>query len=240
MRFLLSAALVLGAASSMSGSVIFLGPAEGGGAGLGNRLTVLTLQSPANTTLETGCVGLNESTTGCGFADSDVKTGAGQIGSYTLADPMLGLTSIADLRIMFNAAEPGNSNGVTLNALVLTLYNTVANTSASFELPSSVFLPDTFLGIGQEGYMFGLDGTQAGVAATFIGATNFSNIVVGLGASVGCTGSNCTGPAQGGPDTFSIAAAAGQEEPPEIPEPSTYLMLLSGAAMIVGGKKLRG
>ena len=219
-------------ASTTFASIVLVGPAPEGGAGLGNRQTVLTLQSPASSTIETGCVGPGETTTNCGFANSDVKTGAGQIGSFTIGD--LGLTSLADLRIVFNAAEPGNSTGITLGQLALTLYDTVGQSSATFTLASSVFLNATFLGVGQEGYLFRLDDQQAAQANGF--AAGNTNIVLGLGASVGCQGTDCIGAATGGLDTFSLANAG--TDGPVIPEPSTWTLLLSGAALC-GVKKFR-
>jgi hypothetical protein len=226
MKFLMTAALTIAAASSSFASIVNLGPAPEGGAGLGNRLTVLTLQSPANSVVETGCVGPNESTVGCGFPDSDVKTGAGQIGTYTIGD--LGLTSLSNLRIMFNAAQPGNAEDITLDALVLTLYNTSLNTSQSFNLAGPEVLLSTFLGIGNEGYMFGLDSEQAAQANTF--ANGNVNIVLGLGSSL-------TG-AIGGPDTFSFATVTPGGDNP-VPEPSTYMMLAGGMLALIGGKKFR-
>src|SRR5687768_14144870 len=110
MKLLTMTACALIAASSAFGSIVLVGPAPEGGAGLGNRNTVLTLQSPNNDTIETGCVGPGEVTTGCGFEDADVMTGAGQIGVFTLGE--LTLTDLADLRILFNAAQPGNSTGI--------------------------------------------------------------------------------------------------------------------------------
>jgi hypothetical protein len=227
MKFFMTAALTIAAASSCFASLVNLGPAVEGGAGLGNRITVLTLQSPANSEVETGCVGPNESTVGCGFPDSDVKTGAGQIGSYTIGD--LGLTSLSDLRIMFNAAQPGNAEDIMLDALVLTLYNTSLNTSQSFSLAGSEILQSTFLGIGNEGYMFGLDADQAAQANLF--ANGNASVVLGLGASL-------TG-AIGGPDTFSFATVTGPGGDDTVPEPSTYMMLAGGMLALIGGKKFR-
>jgi hypothetical protein len=227
MRIFLTAALLVAAASSSYADIVLLGPAPTGGAGLGNRSTVLTLQSPASSSSEEGCVGLNQSTAGCGFSDATVLQGAGQIGTYTMGD--LGLTSFSDLRIMFNAAQPGNAEDVTLNQLVLTLYNTAAQTTSVYSLsPAPVTLDATFLGIGQEGFIFGLDGTQAAIANIFAGGN--SGIVLGLGASLdGATG---------GPDTFSFAVATpGGDE--TVPEPSTYMMLAGGLVALVGAKRFR-
>jgi hypothetical protein len=227
MKFFLTAALTIVAASSSFANIVNLGPAPEGGAGLGNRLTVLTLQSPANSIVETGCINASGTTTGCGFDDANALEGAGQIGSYTTGD--LGLTSLADLRIMFNAAQPGNSENISLDALVLTLYNTTLNTSAAFSLANSEILQSTFLGIGNEGYMFGLDANQAAQANLFVNGN--TNIVLGLGASL-------TG-AIGGPDTFSFSKITGPGGDNTVPEPSTYMMLAGGMLALIGGKKFR-
>ena len=229
MKLFILAACSLFAASSTFADIILVGPAPAGGAGLGNRNTALSLQSPRNGTIETGCVGPNETTTNCGFANSAVKTGEGQIGSFTIGD--LALNSLADLRIVFNAAEPGNSTGITLQQLALTLYDTVGQTSATFTLANPMFLDAAFLGVGQEGYLFRLDDAQAAQANGFAGGN--TNIVLGLGAVVGCEGTACIGGVGAGIDTFSLTNAVVTADPlSPVPEPSTWMLLLSGGVLV--------
>ena len=237
MRVLLTAALAIAAATSTHGSIIFLGQAPAGGAGLGNRMTTLTLQSPGSSTMETGCVGPNDSTTGCGFADAQVQTGESQTKAYTVGE--LGLSSFGALRILFNAAQPGNSTGINLNELELTIYSTTNNDTATFTLANPQFLDATFLGVGQAGYQFGLDDAQAATANAFLAAN--PGLVVGLGASLGCEGANCEGAATGGLDTFALALATPGDTPGDtpIPEPSAAMLFLSGVATMVVGRKLR-
>jgi hypothetical protein len=245
MRTVISTALLLGAVSLAQASIVLVGPAEEGGAGLGNRLTVLTLQSPANSTLETGCVGPGDSPTTCNtFPDSTVKTGNSQINAYTVGE--LGLSSFSQLRIIFNAADPGNQVGINLNAIALTIYSDAGASLGTFFFDADpnvagnqgTTLDATFLGVGQEGYLFRLDAGQATAADAFLASTN----VVGLGGSVGCLGgTDCAGAATGGLDTFSLAVAAPGDTPGDtpIPEPSAAMLLMSGVAAIAFGRKLR-
>ena len=76
-----------------------------GGSGLGAVNTVLTLQGKGNASFESGSV----SRLADGAADllqGDVKTGASQTQTRSLES--LGIQSAADLRVVFNAVEPGN------------------------------------------------------------------------------------------------------------------------------------
>ena len=83
--FLRGFILFAGCASLASASIILVSPVEISGTGLGAVNTVLTLQSPANSTIETGCVapsGGGTTTSGCGFTDSKVQA---QFNTPTLA-----------------------------------------------------------------------------------------------------------------------------------------------------------
>jgi hypothetical protein len=225
MKLFTTAVLTLVLASSSFASIVLVGPAEDAGAGLGNRLTTLTVQSPANSTLEEGCVNATGGTSGCGFPDAEALEGNAQIQAYTIAD--LGFSSFVNLGIVFNAAQPGNSDDLTLNALVLTLYNPNGDT-AQFSLAAPVILDSSFLGIGQEGFLFVLDPTQAAQADAFASG---STTVLGLGASISG--------AVGGPDTFSYATFTGPGGENPIPEPSSYALLASGALALIGARKFR-
>src|SRR5215470_3611202 len=90
--------LLTGAGSSLSASLVFVGPVDLGGVGLGAVNTVLTFTSPGNSTIETGCVapsGSGTTTSGCGFADNQVQA---QLGTPSLA--AAGIGSAADLRVV--------------------------------------------------------------------------------------------------------------------------------------------
>jgi hypothetical protein len=134
----------------------------------------------------------------------------------------LGVTNAADLRVVFNASEPGNGDSsINLDNLVLTIYSPTGTplfTSGAF---TGVAFPSTNPGIGNAGFVFGLDAQQAGAAqaAAFTGANSGSNLV-GLSASA----SNATG----GMETFFVASAPTAA----VPEPESYALMLSGLGLL--------
>lgn len=179
------------------------------GGGLGNVATVLTLLSPANTTNATGCVG-PAGFTGCGFTNADVQQGQTQLRAVA---QFPGLNA-ENFRLFFNAAEPGNDNTVTINALTVTLYGANNATYAASLAPVPVTLTSTLPGIGNYGYLFGLSPASYTAFNAFLTAN--PTLTIGIGASL----SN----ASGGPETFSVGTVTANV----VPEPSTYLLMAGG------------
>jgi PEP-CTERM motif len=210
----LVAASLFASAGAMA-SVVYL-PAENSliqGAGLGAVNTVLTLGSPGSSSTETGAV----FAAGAGFSTSgDVFTGASQVGLPSLA--ALGITSASALRIILNAVEP-SGDSITVSNLGLSFFDASGLNLHTFSLAAPLTLPSTLTGIGNAGFVFGLDAAQAAQAATYIGtsSTPFANIRVGLSATL----NNATG----GHETFFVATSP-------IPEPQTYALILAGLAGI--------
>jgi hypothetical protein len=215
---------VLGASGTAQAALVLDSTQSFQGTGLGAVNTLLTLQSPGSSSFEQGSVAV-----GAGNAQvlsGDAKKGASQTQLRTLGD--LGVGAASDLRIVFNAAEPGNAaaNGITLSNLVLTIYGTDGSalfTSGAF---SPVSFTDTMTGIGRSDAVFRLDATQAAQAQSAVfAAGGFSAYRVGLAATLE--------DATGGPETFFVTRAS-TGNPPPVPEPSTYAMLLAGMAGIGG------
>lgn len=219
-----AALLMLGAASAQA-SLVLVEPQDFSGTGLGAVNTILTLNSPANTTFESGSVSFGNVTSG------DVMTGASQTQTRTLGE--LGVESASSLRVVFNALEPGNDDiGITLADLVLNIYSP----SGDLLFTSGAFTPinfaDTFTGAGNSGFVFALDAEQQAAAAGAFGASFQAN-VVGLSATAGCNAGSpdgCLG-ATGGFETFFVANANGGPVP-AIPEPETYALMLAGLGMV--------
>jgi len=199
-------------------ALTLVSPTVESGAGLGHVNTVLTIQGSNKSPLETGSVGV-DSVSNTMTITGDAKTGASQTRLWTLGD--IGVDSASDLRLVFNANEPGSGRDITLTNLVLTIYDT----SGAAVFSSSPFTPvhfdDTNAGIGTAGFVFGLDAADVS-AASSIFAGSFDSFRVGLSASA-------SGFA-GGPETFFLASAAAPVSP--VPEPSTFALFAAGFAAI--------
>lgn len=207
----------LGAAPAYA-SLELVAPQDFNGTGLGSVNTVLTLSSPANSTFEEGSVSWSGTTD---VLSGDAMGGASQ--SLTRTIDEVGITSASDLRIVFNAQEPGGSltNSITLSDLRLTIFSPTGSVlfdSGSF---ASIDFPNTFTGTGNSGFVFALDAAQAAAAETAGFAGDFGDNRIGLFASLeGATG---------GPETFYVASAG---VTPPIPEPETYALMLAGLGVI--------
>ena len=215
----IAAAAVLAAGTGVaSANVIYLDQqVELNGTGLGAVATVLTVQGTGNVDTESGAV----FAVGSGFDTSgDAKTGESQSQLRTLGE--VNISSASDLRLVFNAVEPGNDQSITIDALKLTFYDASGGELYSASLASSVDLTGTFNGMGKSGFLFGLDDAQAAEAQAAVFGGDFSSVRVGLDASL--SGSAA------GPDTFFLASAGGVV--PAIPEPETWALMLGGLGLV--------
>jgi hypothetical protein len=211
--FVLASALVLLPFTAQA-QLTVLGQSAASGGGLGAAATVLTLTSPNSSTVETGCIAPDGTST-CGFPSSNVLTGASQSQVQPLS-AFSGLTG-SNFRLFLNAAEPGNDNTITVNNLVVRLYSsTGTQVFTSTALPAPITLTNTLTGIGNFGFLFGLTG--ADIAAFQAALTANPGGSLGAGANI----SN----ASGGPETISVGVGPGITS--TVPEPSTYLLMASG------------
>ena len=220
----LAGAVVVALGAASANASLVLEPAEDfSGTGLGAVNTVLTISSPGSSSFESGSVAFGDVTSG------DVKTGASQTQTRSLGE--LGITSPADLRVVFNALEPGNAaaQGITLGNLVIDIYSPTGTLLFSSGAFTPVTFADTMTGAGNSGFVFALDAAQQPAAAAAFGS---ADNIVALSASAGCNDSSPTGcqGATGGFETFFVASAA--ELVPSVPEPGAYAMLLAGVGMV--------
>ncbi|HYG13755.1 MAG TPA: PEP-CTERM sorting domain-containing protein [Methylophilaceae bacterium] len=207
--FAIGATFALASAATSANALTFIGAQEFQGTGLGAVNTILTMQ---NTGTETASVGLdaggNEVITG------DAKTGASQTQVRSLGE--LGLTNAGDMRIVFNAVEPGPAggvdNGITLDNLVLTIFDPSGAVLFTSDAFNPIDFSSTFTGTGNSGFVFALSNSEINAAqAAFTG--DFSLNLVGLNATAS--------QASAGNETFFVATAP-------IPEPSTYALMGAG------------
>lgn len=204
--------LACGAAAA-NASLVLLGPADIQSPDSTN--TLLTITSPNSTSTEEGAVAL---TSAGALSVSGNTVGINQ--TRTLAE--IGTTTASDLRIVFNATEPGSASGITLEDLVLTLQPASGASTPAMNFTSGTFTPvdfaSTLPGIGNSGYVFALNPAQTVLAQAAIDA---GANVVGLSARASS--------ATGGSETFFVTTNAGlQSVVGPVPEPGTLTLLASG------------
>jgi hypothetical protein len=218
------------AASTSHAALISLGEQQFQGTGLGTVNTVLTIQNPGSSTTESGSVAFNGSTA--------VTTGDTLALNNTPTLGTLGVTSASDLRIVFNAQEPGNgTNSITLNDLVLNIFGPSGGnplfTSTSFTAP--ITFPTTQTGVGRSGVVFALDAADAARAqASAAFGTNFAANRIGLSARAS--------DATGGPETFYALSFGrgpvnGGGGSAAVPEPGTVALLGLGLLGFVATRR---
>ncbi len=221
---------VLVATSSMAkADLVLTGPTPAtsfvdlGAQGFGNAPRMLTLQDK---TFEFGSV------TPVDVVHDGAISGANKSTTPTLGT--LGWNSGANVGIGFNSDQSGQT-GITLQTLVLTIYNGTS-VVATFSLLNPVnFSPaDVALqkGNGNAIFNFALDSTEQGEFKTLVASqAGFGDFRAGLSSSLGCSTptAGCM-ESNGGPDSF---IGFNQSAVPA-PDGGMTLMLLGGALFGLG------
>jgi hypothetical protein len=194
-----------------------------GGTGFGAVNTVLTYQATgqAMNGPESGCVGV--SITGTLNSTGSSVCQGGNVGGMELNpagfphNQTFTVSNASTIALVFNADQPAGGT-ITVSNLTLALYNSsgqVGFTSGPF---TPITLNPTQPGIGNSGFVFVLDATQAAAAQAAIdGGFN----LLGL--------SSTTAPGVGGPETFFLTTTSA------VPEPGAMLNLglgLAGLALV--------
>lgn len=218
---LAAAALAAGlAAAPASADLIPLTQVQLQGQGVGASFTTLFLQGAGSSTTESGGVLFNGSVFG------DAGNGASQSRTFTFAD--LAISSVSQLALLVNLAEPGSesppsvntalspllTNANLANTITLNVYSSTGTLLEQHSAASGLQLNQVASGLGGSGLVFVLSAAeQAQLAATM--AANAGNEVF----TVGATFAN----AQGGPETIAAIRLA-----TPVPEPETYALMLAG------------
>lgn len=216
-------------------TLIPIGAIPSTGNGLGAVNSVVTFQ---NTGTEVGCVGVGPGgTTVTGSAVCAGVTAPGGVtneqtgsGNNTYTASGLGITAsgsntFANLILIFNGNEGGNAadQAITLDKLSLNLFGSTGGVLGSFST-ASPYATAAFPGIGNAGFGFQLDATQASQANALL----LANPSLVIGASAAASSANA------GPETVFISRI-GSTQPgggggggSAVPEPTTAWMLGSG------------
>jgi len=205
------------------------------GNGIRSAPALLTMRSPGYSSTASGCVGWDGlfDVTGepaCMDAASwggDELTGASQ--THTRALSEIGISSAADLRILFLPLEP-SGGGITVNDLLVRVFSpdgTPLYTSGPFTLLAVESPAPGHPAV----FVFRLD--EAGLAGAANGA--FSNPFnrIGLAATVTYAG--------GGPERFLAASAESldRDPPGETPEPAPAWLVGLGLLVAVAAHRSR-
>jgi hypothetical protein len=243
----LATAATLAVASPASASLVYDANISVSAQGFGNVTRDLTLQGSGST--ESGCAGVSGTGTitfGSCISDASVHDGNGVTntnGTADLPNPLaddqkygvptiasLGWTSAADIGLLFNAIEP-SGNSVTVNDITLKFYTwdgTTATLVAAVDGPivNGLEVPLTFdpsqPGNGSAGFVFVVDAAQQ----TYLNTTIF-NVLNSLGGAdhVRIALESTVSNSAAGPESW---AAFNLRNPPAVPEPATWAMMLLG------------
>ena len=234
--FLMSLIALTGLATQAGANLIPLGAIPSTGNGIGAAFTSVTFQ---NTGLESGCVAYNGTTAvrgsaacpaGLGFTGGDETTAGAGNNIYTTAD--LGFSATRDFRnlvLIFNGNEGGGSlQTITLNSLGLSLYSSTGVRLVTFTTPSLPTTYSAFPGVGNAGFGFALDATQAAQANAFYAAAGANLLRIGTSANA----SN----ANDGPEAIQLnfLTNTGGGGGAVTPEPTTFVLLGSGLMLAIG------
>ena len=244
------------AAPNASASLIFDGTVDLSGTGLGNVLTILTVQETGDRTPgdsgtptaddESGCVSWTGSADLLGasactaFTDfegigGDESTGASQTLTRTLSE--VEVESAEDLAIIFNANE-GSDNDVVLQDICVSIFSDAGSVLFTACLDDTLYTDiafnDVVGGTGNSGAVFRLDDAQS-IQANLLGAFGDPTNRIGVAGLVG--------DAQSGPDTFfgilSLRDLPPPPPDPAVPEPGSMILLGSGLCAVAAAVRRR-
>ena len=227
---LLTASLMLVAASVAHADVVYVGAVDMSGTGFGNVNTIMTMQATGQAmgSPESGCVGVSDSgrlnTTVYLLnkkkdSDPDLCQG-GNVGGNEKPpsdfphNQTFLVSDASKIAVVFNSDQPAGGT-VSLKNLVFVFFNAQGQVGFTSGPSSQVFSStESEPGIGNSGWEFTLDTAQRAAAQA---AINAGFDYLGLSATV--IDSN------GGPETFFLTTAGPDAV---VPEPASLLLLGTG------------
>src|SRR5437899_1494557 len=225
-------ALQVLSSAAWSDSFVLSGLVSLSGNGFGANTTALTIQShgPAINS-ESGCIapGLMAGSGACAPGDGVVGgTESSSIVCPKHAAPSLsslGITSGSQIGILFDGVQPqsGNNNVVDINDLTLKLYS---GSTLLYKVSGSFSNLATNPGNGTSDYLFTLD--PSAVSAFNAALAGNTSDLIALDSTISFPNQSA------GPDSYSFVNLNPGPTASPMPEPSSLLLLGTGAAGAVG------
>ncbi|HEY0171542.1 MAG TPA: PEP-CTERM sorting domain-containing protein [Pyrinomonadaceae bacterium] len=222
-----AAALVLVALSAgqARADIIYLPGQPAPSGGVGHRPeSVLSIQSPGNSTNASGGVAYGCQPGKKGTTCGDTRSGDAKNGEHTktLSFAQAGITNAGELRIFMDTEDPDND--LTLNQLVLTAYGSNGQILFQGSLAAPIDFGNELNGQGHGDRVFALDAAQAARLQAAFNAD--PNLRLGLFASTS-------------DDTGSFTNFKIGEGPAAVPEPMTMILFGTGLAGIAARARRR-